>query len=333
MITKRLSVALRLCASVAMASCGGTLDAGHDVPHGLLPIDERNPVILENDSATDNWMGEYAVLLANNGGPPLAGIIVCASTYWPDLDANVTGWTQLVNAARASGLENVPDLTVSAGAPLTKPDDGQIDSTAPNHSAGAQHLIDLSRALSLPARPVVVLVGTQLTDVADAYLVDPTITNRVVIVASLGGLRAPNALMTGPNGDLDPWADWIVAQRFQYVQVIAPDDQTADVTSAELGNLPASPFGNWIAETQPDISTNPRASDQVTVLVAGVPQFSTAVHRASPDVSAGFGSPPGQGPPLVPDGNGNAFVVTEVEAPLATSLLWRMLLEPHPQGS
>jgi hypothetical protein len=328
-ITKRLSVALRLCASVATASCGGTLDAGRDVPHGLLPVDERNPVILENDSATDNWMGEYAVLLANTGGPPLTGIIVCASTYWPDLDANVTGWTQLVNAARASGLRNIPDLTVSVGAPLTEPDDGEIDSTVPNHSAGAQHIIDLSRELSLPSRPVVVLVGTQLTDVADAYLVDPTVVDRVVVVASLGGASGPNALMTGPNGDLDPWADWIVAQRFQYVQVIAPDDQTGDVTTADLGNLPTSPFGNWIRETQPDISTNPRASDQVTVLAAGVPKFSAAVHRASPDISAGFGSTPGQGPPLAPDANGNAFVVTQVEAPLAASLFWQMLLEPH----
>lgn len=330
MTTKRLSVALRLCMSVVAVSCGGTLDAGRDVPHGLLPVDERNPVILENDSATDNWMGEYAVLLANNGGPPLAGIIVCSSTYWPDLDANVTGWTDLVNAARASGLENIPDLTVSAGAPLASPGDGQIDSTIPNHSAGAQHIIDLSRELSLPSRRVVVLVGTQLTDVADAYLVDPTVVDRVVVVASLGAVSAPNATMTVPNGDLDPWADWIVAQRFEYVQVSAPDDQTADVTTAELGNLPDSPLGSWIAETQPGISTNPRASDQVTVLAAGVPQFSTAIHRASPDTSAGFGSVPGQGPSLVPDPNGNAFVVTEVEPPLAASLFWQMLLEPHP---
>ena len=59
--------------------CTQTLDAGSNRPHGRLPVDERNPIVLVNDGAHDNWQGEYAVLLANGGGPPLAGIIVNAS--------------------------------------------------------------------------------------------------------------------------------------------------------------------------------------------------------------------------------------------------------------
>jgi hypothetical protein len=289
-------------------------------------VDERNPVIIHNDSATDNWMGEYALLLAKNGGPSIVGIIVCSSTYWTNLDANVTGWTNLVNAARASGFQNVPDLTVSAGAPLVEPDDGQIDSTAANRSAGAQKIIALSRELGRPARPVVVLAGAQLTDVADAYLVDPTVVDRVVIVSSLGSLNPPRALMTGPNGELDPWADWIVAQRFKYVQVSAFYDQTADVTASDLMRVPQSPLGNWIVAKQPQISTNGAAADQVAVLSLAVPQFAATVQRSSADTSAGFGKPPGQGPPLAPDDNGNAYVVTKIKAPLAAPLLWRLLL-------
>ena len=38
-------------------------------------------------------MGEYAMLLANSGGPPIAGIIASASSYWPDANANAAGWT------------------------------------------------------------------------------------------------------------------------------------------------------------------------------------------------------------------------------------------------
>lgn len=327
MIGKPLSVALCACVTVASSGCGGTLDAGHNVPHGSLPVDERNPVIIQNDSASDNWIGEYAFLFANNGGPPIAGIIVCASNYWPDLNANVTGWEKLVNAARASGFEQIPELTVSAGAPLMKPDDGKIDSTVPNHSSGAQKIIDLSRERSLPERPVVVLVGTQLTDLADAYLIDRTVVERVVVVATLGMLQAPKAVMTGPNGDLDPWADWIVAQRFKYVQISVYYDQTADVTTSELGDLPQDAFGRFIADKQPNISTNQLATDQVAVLAVGLPQFVTAVHRSSADTSAGFGNPRGQGPPLVPDSKGHAFVVTQIAAPLAASRFWRMLLE------
>ncbi|HEX7670023.1 MAG TPA: hypothetical protein VF395_10585 [Polyangiaceae bacterium] len=199
----------------------------------------------------------------------------------------------------------------------------------PNNSAGAQRIIALSREFGRPRRPVVVLVGAQLTDLADAYLVDPTVVDRVVVVASLGSLDSPKVRMTGPNGDIDPWADWIVAHRFQYIQVTASYDQTADVTAAELGSLPQNPLGSWIAGKQANISTNPRASDQVTVLATALPQFATAVQRVSPDPSAVFGSPIGQGPPLLPDEGGNAWVVTEVAAPLAASRLWRMLLEPQ----
>ena len=95
-----------------IAACeGGNIDAGRDLQHGSLPVDERNPVIVANDSATDNWTGEYAMLLANSGGPPLVGIIVNPSAYWPDLAANVDGWKQMIAAARASGLRNIPDVT------------------------------------------------------------------------------------------------------------------------------------------------------------------------------------------------------------------------------
>ena len=329
MIEKRWPIALYAGVTFTTTSCGGTLDAGRDIPHGPLPVDERNPVIIENDGATDNWMGAYAFLLANEGTENLAGIVICSSNYWTDLNANAMEWTDLVNAARSSGFSGIPDLTVSAATPLVEPGDGQIDSTTPNDSLGAERIIELSKQLSLPSRPVVVLVGTELTDVADAYLVDPTVVDRVVVVASLGSLQAPKALMTGPNGDLDPWADWIVAQRFKYVQVSAFYDQTEDVTSAEIANLPKNAFGDWMAQNQPKISTNPAAADQVAVLATSAPGFAESVQRVSADPSAGFGNPAGQGPPLVPDASGDDLVVTEVAAPLAGSLLWRMLLEPR----
>src|SRR4029078_5766322 len=110
--------ALFAAVGLLMAACeGGTLDAGRDLSHGKLPVDERNPVIIAKDSPNDNWTGEYAMLLANSGGPPLAGIIVNPSLYWPDLARNMSGWDQMIAAARASGLRNIPDATPSAGVP------------------------------------------------------------------------------------------------------------------------------------------------------------------------------------------------------------------------
>ncbi len=324
---RRPPVTLAAGVALAAAACGGTLDAGSDRPHGLLPVDERNPVLLDNDNTTDNWMGEYAVLLANSGRNPIAGIIASASPYFTDANANAAGWVRLVAAARASGLENIPDVRTSAGLPLVRPADGQIDSTTPNNADGAQLIVNLSRKLSTPQRPLVVIECVPLTNLADAYLIDHSVVDRVVAVAALGELGSPNAAMNGPNGDLDPWSDWIVAQKYRYVQVSAYYDQTGDVMMSDLGRLPMNALGSWMKDKQSKIYTIPQASDQIAVLSVALPTFATAVQRSSPDTSAAYDGM--QGPPLRPDPAGNVWVVTKIEAPLAATYLWQMLQDPH----
>jgi len=310
-------------------ACTETLDAGSNRPR-LLPVDQTNPVILYQDDWSGDWLGEYAVLLARSGGPRLAGIIVNASKIWGDLNINTSGWNDLVNAATASGLENVPSVTSSAGAALTMPANGQIDSTTANNSRGAQTIRDLSSQLSQPNLPVVVVSFTSLTDVADAYLIDHTVVDRVVVVAALGGYTAPNASMNAPNGDMDPWADWIVAQKFRYIQVSAYYDQTGDVTTTDLPSLPKNPLGDRFATKQPNIIAVPQAADQVALLAIGLPGFAVAAVQVSPDTSGGFDAT--QGPPLVPDPNGRDWVVTQIAAPVAKSSLWQLLLDPHTFG-
>jgi hypothetical protein len=315
---------------MAMACQGGSVDVGEDLPHGSLPVDERNPVILANDSATDNWTGEYAMLLANSGGPPLVGIVVNPSTYWPDVATNVSGWNQLIAAARSSGLRNIPDATASSGDPLVRPADGQIDSTAPNQSDGAKLILDLSARLSLPWRPVVVVTGSRLTEVADAYLMDPTVTDRVVVVSALGGAASTGTVMGWPNGELDPWADWIVSQRFRYIQVNGYYGQLGDVPSAKAANLPANPLGTWMAAKIANLKQTPMASDQIGVLAVGVPAFVTAVSRAVTDTSAPFDAT--TGPPLVANANGDVWVVSSCDTSMAADRLWKMLQNPSTFG-
>jgi len=233
----------------------------------------------------------------------------------------------VLTAAQSSGLKNIPETVITStnNPPLTRPMDGQIDDTAPNNSAGASLIVNLSRELSLPWRPVVVLAGTQMTDIADAYLIDHSVVQRVVVVAALGSYAAPNGVMGAPNGELDPWADWIVAQQFQYVQVSAFYDQTVDVTTAELPDLPSNPLGVEMAAKQPNIFTITTAADQVSVLAVALPAFVAAVQRAVPDTTAPFDST--QGPPLIPAVSGNVWIVTQIAAPLAGATLWQMLLD------
>ncbi len=321
---RALTAAVWLSGALA---CTETRDLGTTVPQGALPVDERNPIVLLNDSATDNWQGEYAVLFASSGGPRLAAIIVNSSGPWPDIDTNVAGWRRMVQAARDAGLSGVPDPTTSIGPPLVRPADGQLASTAPNRSEGARTILDLSAQLSLPYRPLVVVTGGRLTDVADAYLIDPTVTERVVVVSSLGSTTASGGAMGAPNGEMDPWADTIVTANFRFVQVSAYYDQLTDVPASKVASLPANAFGAWIAAKQPNIWNLAQAADQVGVMAVGVPSFATTVERVSAagPVAAGASS----GPDLTATANGPLWLVTQSAADAAIQRFWQILGAMH----
>jgi hypothetical protein len=319
------------CASsTLLLACNGTLDAGENRPRETLPVGPENPVIVSNDGPYDNWQGEYAMLLAQADGPPLAGIVVSTGGMWSDLDANYRGWQELVTSARDSGLENVPDPTRSASAPLVRPADGEIDSTTPNDSDGARFIVETSSRLARPERPVVVATGGRLTDVADAYLVDPSVTERVVVVASLGSGFSDGdevAHMGIPNGEMDAWADAIVVRRFRYVQVSAYYDQLGDVPAERLPELPDNAFGDWMRAKRAEILATPVASDQVGVIALGIREFTRAVTRVS---QAGWNAD--DQPTLAPDPHGHGWLVTASDGAVATRRFWELLLDPAGSG-
>jgi hypothetical protein len=315
-----------LAFALAAGGCTETFEAGSSRPHGLLPVDERNPIVLFNDSSFENWQGEYAVLFANGGGPKLAGMIVGTSPNASDIDTNVADRRALVAAARASGLKDIPDPIASIGAPLVRPANGDIDTTVANRSEGALFIVNESSRLSLSYRPLVVATGGRLTDVADAYLVDPSVTERVVVVSALGGLSASGGVMGLPNGEMDPWADTIVTSRFRYVQVSAYYDQLTDVPAARLSELPANAFGDWIAAKQPKIWNNDLAADQVVIAALGIPSFVAAVEQVSAIGPTAAGA--NTGPDLTPNPKGPVCLVTQSAGNLATQRFWELLLDP-----
>src|SRR5690606_28960357 len=170
----------------ALSGCGGTLDAGSDretegpiATDTGLPVNGSNRVILSNDGATDNWQGEFAFLLLAQG-LRLDGLIVNDSGAWPDLNSNVSDWQAMSDAASQSGIDGLPALTPSNGPRLIRPESGEILDTSPNHSAGAELIVQA--ALDVEDPPLVVVTGGRLTDVADAYLIEPAIADRIVIV-------------------------------------------------------------------------------------------------------------------------------------------------------
>jgi hypothetical protein len=246
----------------------------------------------------------------------------------PNIDANLFGWTMMVKAARDSGLRNIPTPIRSVGAELVRPSDGNIDATVPNRSAGASFIVETSRQIIQQYnRPLVLVTGGRWTDVADAYLLDHTLPERVVVVSALGTVTSSGAEMGMPNGEMDRWADIIVTRKFSYIQVSAYYDQLTDVTPSILSQLPENPFTDWITSKQPNIWNDPPAADQVGVAAIAIPGFVSKVSRVT---QKGLSS--ANNPTLIFDDAGANWLVTKCSGALATARFWQALLDPATFG-
>ena len=141
-----------------------------------------------------------------------------------------------------------------------------------------------------------------------------------IVVASLGSATPDGAEMGVPNGELDTWADIVVAQKFRYVQVSTYYDQAADVPASWLSQLPANSFTSWIQSKQPNIAN---AFDQVAVQAVAIPSIISTETRA---VQQGENS--NNMPVLLSNTNGPDWLVSQTSSALATARFWEMLLDP-----
>jgi hypothetical protein len=306
--------------ALLLVACGGELDAGYDEPHGLLPVDERSPIVIVNDGALDNWQVEYAALLAGARRAELVGIVVNKNAEYPSLEANAQSFRDLVAAARQSGITTLPDPVASVAPALTRPTSARIEDTAPNGSEGARLIVSAAREHGTRAHPLAIATGGALTDVADAYLLDPSLAERVVVVASLGTSDESGAHTDDPNGGRDAWATIIAMARLRFVQVNGYYDQLQDVPEDRIANLPDNAFGAWIAEKRPSLLAKLVACDQVSVLASALPWFSTAVGKVRPDADD-----PSH---LVEDTDGPIWHVERSDAERAREEIWRLLTDP-----
>jgi hypothetical protein len=312
----------RACAlALGLLGCSGQLDAGSDSPHGALPVDERSAMVIVNDGPRDNWQGEYALLLAAVGRVKLVGIVVDGTAIYPVLEDNVSGFRRMVEAARESGMQGIPDATASVSPILIRPGSGVIEDTVPNRSEGARLILDAAARYGTAVHPLVIATGGPVTDAADAYLMDPTLPERAVVVSSLGNVEATGVRSGSPNGNIDVWATSIVTNRMRFVQVNGFYDQLQDLPEARVPELPQNAFGAWMAEKRPEILDLISACDQVSVLAAALPWFATSVTRMRAE--------PGDDiPTLLPDPTGQIWHVSQSDSERARSELWSALQDP-----
>lgn len=177
-----------------------------------------NPVIYINDYPRSVYTDAYIYALAANKDIQLRGVISSGNDCHCDNGDNYpisntpATRTEWIRAAREAGFQNIPDNTNGTQGPaLEEPSSRKPADTVRIGSAGTDLILREAR-LATPERPLLLVVGTSLTTIADAYLADPSITKRVVI-AALAGLSAES--LDDGNGGSDRWATQLVVSSFR----------------------------------------------------------------------------------------------------------------------
>jgi hypothetical protein len=247
-----------------------------------LPYNSSNPVFYDNDEAVDQYTDEYLLARASLGETDLTGMITSSPVepFNPfdkvaDYERMVADREQLVANAKASGFANIPVLARGPMVNLEKPASGQISDTKPIGAVGSWLIVAEARKASAE-KPLVVVAGAPLTAEADAYLLDPSIADKMV-VAWLGGT---DRNMCDYNGWGDPWAAYIVLQKLRLVQfpvrVASPS-----VPKAQLVDLPARPLRDYMYRKHHPTNGEPGSidGDGPPAISLGRPDYPLIVRR------------------------------------------------------
>ncbi len=299
----------------------------------LLPYDQTSLVLYDNDW-TNDYIDWYLMALASAGDISYRGISTTSSLppynrHMPaaDLDAQVRMRTDIVRAGRNSGFRNVPDPVPGPRGNLVRPASGRIEDTLPLDSAGSRAIVALARNATA-ARPIVVCLGGPLTAVADAYLLDPSIADKVVAAWTGGGFNH----LSDYNGWADGWAAYIVLERMRLVQFPVHGSFFPRLTKQWIqGNLPESEAKATMLSLGLDVVNGSDGdADGMPAVSVRRPDYVQAVKRVS---FAGWQTLDGHDIPYTRDDpNGRTIVVTQASGAIASQEYQRALSNPSAWG-
>jgi len=183
-----------------------------------LPFSQAVGVIADNDDHRDVYTDEFLIALSHLEKYPLLGII---TTYTPNMEEYelfVEGRKEIVEKARQSGLKHLPQVFSGTSERLVQPESHQIWDTKPRAIDASSFIVQQAQQAT-PEQPLVIVAGGQLTSIANAYLLDTTIAEKVII-SGVFGVREMDY-----NAGLDGWAWKIILSRFRVFAVpIGPSD-------------------------------------------------------------------------------------------------------------
>ncbi len=303
-----------------------------------LPYDHPCPVIYDNDTVIDVYTDEYLMALASAGDIHLVGMVTSSSVtpYNPavppedfesDAPPSATRLNFVVNRAhgvalaRQSGFRHLPDPVHGVKGHLVRPPAGRIEDTVPLGSPGSDLIVRTAREAT-PDRPLVVVMGGQLTVAVDAYLLDPNIADRMVL-AWLGGTAQG---MNNYNGGADRWACYIALKRLRLVQFLQ-DVGDPRVPKARLHELPDTPLRAWMLAKQHPTNALPdeRDADGQPAIALMRSDYVKATKR----VTFGYWD---EVPFFRDDPSGQAIIVTDADPDIATEEWWRAMKNPKAWG-
>lgn len=300
----------------------------------LLPYDNTCPVVHDNDTVIDVYTEDYLMALASVGDIQLRGLVTSSSItpfnpYVPpgDFESDmpphphrlnfVVNRTHGVRLARAAGRSNIPDPIVGIKGHLERPKSGYIEDTVPLGSPGSWLVVQEARRAT-PDKPLVLVMGGQASIAADAYLLDPSIADRLVVAWLVGDELG----LTGYNAEADPWAAYIVLAQMRLV-AFPMNQADPRVPKAWLNDLPDSEYRQWLIDKHHPTNELPdeRDADGQPAISLIRPDYVRAVRRVR------FGGWAGVCPLFEDAEEDRAMVVTQADQQIATTEWWRAMKE------
>ena len=181
-----------------LAVCALSLSALAQQPQGPKPqampdfgsmMKKRTPVLITNDLSGDVdgiFALVHQLLCTSSDVKGIVGTHLGNQRAWTTNGQNTSVVDQAVARAREvmELLDMKDQIPVVAGA-----EKGLESTTQPIESAGARMIIEEAHKAT-PEKPLYVTVGASLTDIASAWLMDPSISQNIVVVW-IGGQEYP----------------------------------------------------------------------------------------------------------------------------------------------
>lgn len=309
-----------------------------------LPFDSTSPVIYDNDGAVESGFSDvYVMALASAGAIDLRGIISTGTygerpPFIPRTEDHILlERRELVAKARRSGMRNIPDPSPGPGVSLSsrRPPSGVIEETKPVGAKGSWLIVNEARRATA-AKPLVVIMGGQGSALADAYLLDNSIADKVVALWLVGGKRNGEVVLHGfeYNAYTDLWATQIIFEKLRLVVFPVEDAPHVPHTpKSRFGQLPKTELRQHILEIgwpRGDKLSEPEHNwDALGALALTQPNLvlatkQIALHRWEKDIWGGAHPVP----VWKEDQRGRVTMVSRVSAALATDEWWRRMMDP-----